>query len=1375
MKYINKLVFLAVFAAVSSVMADEGWSLPDDFDSLKKSGSPWSAGRADIDTYETFSAFTDLQDNNQWRMWSFGDEKLWENGLVWLANAPAFGTEPGEMAIHPGDSPDKATAIRWVAPHGTGKTAYHVTGLFRTLNNVGDRDVIIRLGKQSLLDLRAITEDQKFDLEFTAAGGEALDFIVGSGESWTNEATGFAVSITKKSTASGAKAKQGHATVPPLEKATRQEVTPKKTADLPPSRSVASEKNNENSVWPVRFPREFAPIPGIVVPMEDPLRLELCLNGRWQFQPVLTPAGWTAGKDAPPPLPEPAADGWDAVPIKIPSPWNMNAFDSFGASDGADFRSFPSYPAAWEKVEMAWIRREFNVPKDWGDRRIVIRFQAVSGDCEVRVNGKVVARNSDKFLPFDVDVTEAVRTEAPNELLVGVRAMRFFDLPGRFGVFTHPTGAWWTGENGAPGIFGIWQDVFLLGLPPLRAEAVFVQPLLTEDLLRAEIELRNQTSAASDVSVEAKIVPWIPSTETDPLKAPERRGEFGDKPVLTFSHTASVHLEPGSKASLRLDQTIGGKLALWSPDSPNLYGLVIEVKSGGKVVDRKMTRFGWRQFGFDQDQRFTLNGQPMRLNIELCHFFGVAHLSPRHAMAWYDMLKDCNINAVRLHAMPYPQFYLDLADEMGILVHGETAIYGSHANFNLDAPVTWERFADHLERMVRRDRNHASVFGWSVENEILNALKIKTQDKKDHDAARDRFAPLVESVRQLDPTRPWISSDGGHEWADIYPVVLAHYGPGTDYYRNYERTGKPWGVTEATYLWGRMPSEVSRYNGERAYESWQGRVEGMAFEVWDELVEKQIKPFPNISVVSVYDVTYYGLWPQPFGLAILTKAPTLEDGVHFTSPYVEGKPGMQPERLGPYSTMLNPGYDPGLPVYQPSPVFDAARAAYAEKRPQDFPRRLFEKPEVAVQPGPPPPLVNAGRIMRVAFVGDVSSELFKSLEKAGVPLDLDPATSAPVLVVDAVSLTEPAPTVRKKIDSVLAKGGTALVWGLKPETLATVNELLPGAVRLSPRPASSLIPVGNNTLTAALPPSRCYFSEAPEGRIVMQHAMAGPLVEKGRTVLRAADINWQLWRDRFEPIKVASVIRSEREAKPPAAALVEIPAGKGRLLLSSLESAAPTAAHVEFFRALFIGMGVGLLEPKAMSGGILNSEGFLMKALVAGPFEAASYEEALDQTFLSKESLADPKAGEPAGKSSWKEIQASPSGIFEFNLLNNDAEAPNQALYLSFWLFSPRSDNLLEGGVLLDHSQGAKVDLFAGSDDGTKIWLNGTAVLENRGKNPLQAEQYKLTGLSLNKGWNHFLVRVVNDRGAWQFQARLACRYPTLAPLLRTELSRPTP
>jgi beta-galactosidase len=1118
----------------------------------------------------------------------------------------------------------------------------------------------------------------------------------------------------------------------------------------------------------VEFDRVFAPLPGLVSAAEKPWRDELCLNGRWQFQPVATPAGWTAGKDAPPVLPEPATNGWDATPIKIPSPWNMNALDSFGASDGADYRSFPSYPAAWEKVELAWLRREFKVPKDWGDRRIVLHFEAVSGDCEVRINGKVLARNSDKFLPFDVDVTEAVRFDGPNELLVGVRAMRFFNVPGRFGQFTHPTGAWWTGENGAAGILGIWQDVYLQALPPTRVSDVLVQPLLDAGELRADVELRNDATAAREVRVEACVIPWLPSGDTNVLTAPEQRGRFGKDAVLRFSQPASGRLEPGATKTLTLACSVREELKKWTPAQPNLYGLLVEVKSGDTVLDRRMTRFGWRQFGF-KDQRFTLNDEPLRLNIELCHFFGVPHLSPRHAWAWYRMLKDCNINAVRLHGAPHPRFYLELADEMGMLVHDETAIYGSHANFNLDLPVTWQRFTGETERLVRRDRNHASIFGWSVENETLAAFKIRTGDPKEHAAVGDKFIPLIQLVRRLDPTRPWISADGDSDWGGRFPVALAHYGPNAEHYRAHEKTGKPWGVTESTYLWGEMPSEASRWNGARAYESWQGRLEGMAFEVWDELVEKQIKPFPNISAVSVYDVTYYGLWPQPLGLPDLTRPLTIEDGVRFTAPFVEGQPGTQPERLGPYATMLNPGYDPALPLYQPTPVFDAARDAYATNRPAQFTRRFFEDPEAVVKPGPPPPLANVGKIQAVAFLGDPTAALFQTLNQAGVPW-VAANSAAPLLVVDMGSLPDAARTNVARIEQTLQAGGSVLVWGVNPRNMATANALLPLPLRAVARPASSLLPDKNHPLAIALPPGRCYFSEASEGRDVMKFGLEGPLVEKSKVVLRAADINWQTWRDRQEPLKVAAAVRSEREAKPSGAALIEYRTGGGRLLVSSLESIAPTPAHREFFRALMMGLGVHLAEPKPVAGGLLDAGGYLTKALVLGSFKAASYEEALDKDFVGGESTLAPRSGDqlPAGPT-WCELVAGDDSVLSFNPLATEPDAVNHVAYASFWLFSPRADDLL------DDARGAKVDLIAGSDDGAKFWFNGQLIHENREKNPLQPEQYQLTRLSLRKGWNHFLVKVVNAGGKWQLKARLECADPGLAAQLRTAVVRPTP
>ncbi|MCX5683042.1 MAG: beta-galactosidase, partial [Planctomycetota bacterium] len=163
----------------------------------------------------------------------------------------------------------------------------------------------------------------------------------------------------------------------------------------------------------VEFSRDFAPAEGWVKSVEQPFRQDLCLNGRWQFQPVPLPAGWKRGTGIAPDLPMPAADKWDSAPIKIPSPWNVN---TWGAGRDVGEGSphpywpssvyYPSYPAAWDGVEMAWLRRTFRVPADWADRRIVLHFEAVGGHAQVLVNGKKAGEHFDRYLPFELDVTD---------------------------------------------------------------------------------------------------------------------------------------------------------------------------------------------------------------------------------------------------------------------------------------------------------------------------------------------------------------------------------------------------------------------------------------------------------------------------------------------------------------------------------------------------------------------------------------------------------------------------------------------------------------------------------------------------------------------------------------------------------------------------------------------------------------------------------------------------------------------------------------------------------------------------------------------------------------------------------------------------------
>jgi len=683
----------------------------------------------------------------------------------------------------------------------------------------------------------------------------------------------------------------------------------------------------------VTFARAFAPEEGWVKPVEQPYRQELCLNGRWQFQPMSLPRDWKRDTGKVPELAMPAADKWEATPIKIPSPWNVNTW-------GADRHVgegmphpywpssvyYPSYPPHWDGVEMGWLRRTFRVPAAWGDRRIILHFEAVGGDAQVFVNGQKAGGHFDRFLPFELDVTALVKRDAENELLVGVRSMRLFDQ--RSATYKHMRTPYPPGSN-TDNLTGIWQDVFLLGLPPVRVADVFVKPWVDRDTLEAEVTLRNDSAREQAVEVTGSVQPWVNLAGTNVLDAPERKWRL-DAPAMSLP-AQRVTLKPGESKAVTLTDKVAGRLKLWSPDTPNLYGLVLSVDAQGQTLDRSFTRFGWRQCKI-VGKEFQLNGQKVTMYGDLLHPFGPFVNSRRYVWAWYRMIKDMHGNAVRPHAQPHPRHYLDLADEMGLLVLDETAMFGSSLQLNFEAPAAWERYADQYDNLIRRDRNHPSVFGWSWGNELF-AIFIYDQaiTTEQSDAWYRRLAELGQRSRPLDPTRDWFSCDGDEDLRGTMPVWNKHFGHGLPHpdWLPKEQT-KPWMIGESGGSYYARPAQLAAFNGERAFESYAGRNEALAIDVYDNIVNLAR---PKLTFFSPAETAWFGIEHLNLGYHDFTRLPDATDGVWF-QPFEDGKPGVQPERLPPYVCTLNPGWDPGLPLYKPLAMFAAQKAAQAPGGPQ---------------------------------------------------------------------------------------------------------------------------------------------------------------------------------------------------------------------------------------------------------------------------------------------------------------------------------------------------------------------------------------------------------------------------------------------------------
>ena len=240
----------------------------------------------------------------------------------------------------------------------------------------------------------------------------------------------------------------------------------------------------------VLFPNDFSPAEGLITSQEQPFREEICLNGYWDLQLVDVPSNWVSGTGVAPELPNPAQNKWETVKIKIPSPINVNnwgAGQNVGEGTDSPYAPssiyYPSYPRNWGNARMAWLKKEIAIPSNWKNKNIILHFEAVAGECVVLVNGKEAARNFDAWLPFDANITDYVKKDAQNEILIGLRHTRLFDKKHpdyRYFGATYPSG------SNTDDLIGVWQDVFLYAVPEIHVTDVFIKPWLNKNELEIE-------------------------------------------------------------------------------------------------------------------------------------------------------------------------------------------------------------------------------------------------------------------------------------------------------------------------------------------------------------------------------------------------------------------------------------------------------------------------------------------------------------------------------------------------------------------------------------------------------------------------------------------------------------------------------------------------------------------------------------------------------------------------------------------------------------------------------------------------------------------------------------------------------------------------
>ncbi len=217
---------------------------------------------------------------------------------------------------------------------------------------------------------------------------------------------------------------------------------------------------------------------------------------------------------------------------------------------------------------------------------------------------------------------------------------------------------------------------------------------------------------------------------------------------------------------------------LWSPSSPVLHEADVRLYTGGRMSDSRRIRFGLRTIRLGRSS-FELNGAPFRMRSALVQGFSARTLYGRESRAEAEAqvraAQDLGLNTLRLHIKAFDPVYLDVCDELGMLVHCDIPIAEpiAHDELGPEGPVTEQCLTTATEQ-VRRDRNHPSIVLWSAMNE-LGAEQPSARSGPGYEGFARR---LFEAVQAADPARPVIEND----WMEpdprrvfLSPLLTAHW------------------------------------------------------------------------------------------------------------------------------------------------------------------------------------------------------------------------------------------------------------------------------------------------------------------------------------------------------------------------------------------------------------------------------------------------------------------------------------------------------------------------------------------------------------------------------------------------------------------------
>ncbi len=447
--------------------------------------------------------------------------------------------------------------------------------------------------------------------------------------------------------------------------------------------------------------------------------------------------------------------------------------------------------------------REIVIP-DLGIPQVtVIAFEAVNYEATVFINGVQVSNpHIGAFTPFEVDITEHVKPGLKYNLGVYYRGRDCFgnDNEGYTCVNFKP----------APGYpaQGIIRGVSIKAYPAIYIKQTFIKTSVERDELEVDLWIVNKTENHHEITIKNSLISWN-VVNSKGYKKEWNYPSIPDERVL---------IAPGEIKKI----TIGpvkwglGEESYWWPNVPydpeyraqlHILNTRLYDESGCEWYSSN-TRFGFRE-SCSKGSHYYLNGIRVNLRGEslsessICTDAFSPYASEKNFVAglqqpgrrgnnkgWPDTVSNLlrlNFNVIRFHGVPAMPYHLDVADELGIMVIDESGIQTEHIRQN--API--ENFTCTIKELIERDRNHPSLFKYSLANETRFSDEMKMA--------------IIKTARECDPTRPFSFDHGvdlgsnDDEYHNIANIV--HYFEGTGRLSDYVEpcSDRPYGQGE--YIW----------------------------------------------------------------------------------------------------------------------------------------------------------------------------------------------------------------------------------------------------------------------------------------------------------------------------------------------------------------------------------------------------------------------------------------------------------------------------------------------------------------------------------------------------------------------------------------------